>query len=81
MNKYVIEETTLSDIANSIRTAEESTEEIKTNEYADRIKQLEKMSTLEYMQIEDMVDGNFLEYSDEEIEKVAEYIEKFGGEE
>ena len=77
--KYLIQEQTLKDIADGIRHIEGTTDEIPVEEFAPRVSSFD-LSTVEYMSLMDLIDNNFLEYSDEEINKVSEYIEKFGGE-
>ena len=56
ITKYLIEEQTLTDIANSIRTMEGSNNTILVEEYASRITSIEP-TTEEYMRLSD-----FLEY-------------------
>ena len=56
LTKYLIEEQTLTDIANSIRTMEGSADTILVEDYASRITSIEP-TTEEYMRLSD-----FLEY-------------------
>ena len=56
LTKYLIEEQTLTDIANSIRTMEGSDDTILVEDYASRITSIEP-TTEEYMRLSD-----FLEY-------------------
>ena len=56
ITKYLIEEQTLTDIANSIRTMEGSNDTILVEDYASRITSIEP-TTEEYMRLSD-----FLEY-------------------
>ena len=56
ITKYMIEEQTLTDIANSIRTMEGSNDTILVEDYASRITSIEP-TTEEYMRLSD-----FLEY-------------------
>ena len=52
--KYIIEEQTLINIANSIRTREGSDDSILVEEYADRIKALD-LDTLEYLLLDQII--------------------------
>ena len=76
--KYVIEDATLNNIADAIRGKTNETEAIKTLDFASKIASID-LSTEEYMQIIDLMDSNDYVYSQEEIDKVEEYINKFGG--
>lgn len=78
MNKtYIIKDSTLIDIADAIRTMDETTETIEVNEYPERIKQL-KPSIEDYMRISDHllypnpIDDN--NYTDEAIKETEELI-------
>ena len=76
--KYVIEDATLNNIADAIRGKTNETEAIKTLDFASKIASID-LSTEEYMRIIDLMDSNDYVYSQEEIDKVEEYINKFGG--
>ena len=76
--KYLIQEQTLKDIADSIRHIEGTTNEISVEEFAPRVGSFD-LSTVEYMSLMDLIDGVQIEYSEEEINKVEEYMNKFGG--
>lgn len=76
--KYVIEDATLNNIADAIRGKTNETEAIKTLDFASKIASID-LSTEEYMRIVDLMDSNDYVYSQEEIDKVEEYINKFGG--
>lgn len=76
--KYVIKGSTLSDIADAIRGKNGETDKIKTIDFATKISEID-LSTLEYMQIMDLIDNNDYTYSEYEINKVEEYMNKFGG--
>lgn len=52
--KYIIEEQTLKNIANSIRTMESSDDAILVEEYADRIKTFD-LATLEYLLLDQII--------------------------
>ena len=82
--KYVIEDTTLTNIADAIRSKTNETETIKTLDFASKIANID-LSTEEYMTIVDMglnfaTDTVFPTYSDNEINKVDNYINFYGGE-
>lgn len=55
--KWLIEEQTLTDIANSIREKEGSIDAILVEEYANRISHIEPL-TEEYMRISDYISNN-----------------------
>lgn len=55
LTKYLIEEQTLTNIANSIRTMEGSNDAILVGEYASRINKIEP-STEEYMRLSDLLE-------------------------
>lgn len=55
LTKYLIEEQTLTNIANSIRTMEGSSDTILVEEYASRISKIEP-STEEYMRLSDLLE-------------------------
>ena len=76
--KYIIEEQTLASIAESIRHIEGSANPIPVEEFAPRVGAFD-LSTVEYMGLMDLIDGVQIEYSEEEINKVEEYMNKFGG--
>lgn len=76
--KYVIEDATLNNIADAIRGKTNETETIRTLDFASKIANID-LSTEEYMRIIDLTEGNDYVYSQEEINKVDEYINKFGG--
>ena len=82
--KYVIEDTTLTNIADAIRNKTNETETIKTLDFASKIANID-LSTEEYMALVDMglsfaTDAVFPTYSDNEINKVDNYINFYGGE-
>lgn len=79
MNQYVINETTLQDIADAIKSKTGITDSIATLEFAPIIRSLD-LSTLEYMAIIDITDGKYLDYTDYEINAVDEFIKFYGGE-
>ena len=78
--KYLIEEQTLTDIADSIREREGSVDAILVEEYANRISNIEP-STEEYMRLSDLFDypttPNEAWYSQEDISKVNDLIKHF----
>lgn len=77
ITKYLIEEQTLTDIANSIRTMEGSSDTILVEEYASRISKIEP-STEEYMRLSDYIAGkvpiNEDDYSVQNVSKCRELI-------
>ena len=82
--KYVIEDATLNNIADAIRGKTNETEAIKTLDFASKIASID-LSTEEYMALVDMglnfaTDTVFPTYSDNEINKVDNYIKYYGGE-
>ena len=82
--KYVIEDTTLTNIADAIRNKTNETETIKTLDFASKIASID-LSTEEYMALVDMglsfaTDAVLPTYSDNEINKVDNYIKYYGGE-
>lgn len=82
--KYVIEDATLNNIADAIRGKTNETEAIKTLDFASKIASID-LSTEEYMALVDMgfnfaTDAVFPTYSDNEINKVDNYINFYGGE-
>ena len=76
--KYLIEEQTLTDIADSIREREGSVDTILVEEYANRISNIEP-STEEYMRLSDLFDypttPNENNYTSEEVTKCQELID------
>lgn len=78
ITKYLIEEQTLIDIANSIREMEGSDAAILVEEYADRISHIEP-STEEYMRISDLSEYpdpvNETNYTEEEVAKCQAFID------
>ena len=78
LTKYLIEEQTLTDIANSIRTMEGSNNTILVEEYASRITSIEP-TTEEYMRLSDfleypeLIDDN--NYINEEVAKCQALID------
>lgn len=82
ITKYLIEEQTLTDIANSIRTMEGSSDTILVEEYASRISKIEP-STEEYMRISDYLDYpeliNENNYTEEEVAKCQALIDFYKG--
>lgn len=82
ITKYLIEEQTLTDIANSIRTMEGSSGTILVEEYASRISKIEP-STEEYMRISDYLNYpepiNENNYIEKEVAKCQELIDFYKG--
>ena len=82
ITKYLIEEQTLTDIANSIRTMEGSGATILVEEYANRISKIEP-STEEYMRISDYLDYpeliNENNYTEKEVAKCQALINFYTG--
>lgn len=78
ITKYLIEEQTLTDIANSIRTMEGSSDTILVEEYANRIINIEP-STEEYMRISDYLKYpepiNENNYTEKEVAKCQALID------
>ena len=80
LTKYLIEEQTLTDIANSIRTMEGSNNTILVEEYASRITSIEP-TTEEYMRLSDfleypeLIDDN--NYINEEVAKCQALIDYY----
>ena len=78
ITKYLIEEQTLTDIANSIRTMEGSSGTILVEEYASRISKIEP-STEEYMRISDYLNYpepiNENNYIEKEVAKCQAFID------
>lgn len=78
ITKYMIEEQTLTDIANSIRTMEGSADTILVEDYASRITSIEP-TTEEYMRLSDLleypklIDDN--NYINEEVAKCQALID------
>ena len=78
ITKYMIEEQTLTDIANSIRTMEGSNDTILVKDYASRITSIEP-TTEEYMRLSDLleypelIDDN--NYINEEVAKCQALID------
>lgn len=88
MNKtYIIKDSTLIDIADAIRTMDETTEAIEVEEYSERIKQL-KPTTEDYMRISDHLnypepinEDNYNHNDVEELNRLIKfYIEMEAGE-
>lgn len=82
--KYVIEDATLNNIADAIRGKTNETEAIKTLDFASKIANID-LSTEEYMALVDMglnfaTDAVLPTYSDNEINKVDNYMKYYGGE-
>lgn len=82
--KYVIEDATLTNIADAIRNKTNETEKIKTLDFANKIASID-LPTEEYMALVDMgleygLSGVFPTYTENEINKVNEYMEYYGGE-
>lgn len=77
LTKYLIEEQTLTDIANSIRAMDGSDDAILVKEYANKIINIEP-STEEYMQISDYIANNVPinedNYSVQNVSKCRELI-------
>lgn len=82
ITKYLIEEQTLTDIANSIRTMEGSNTAIPVEEYASRIIKIEP-STEEYMRISDYLNYpepiNENNYIEKEVAKCQAFIDFYKG--
>ena len=80
ITKYLIEEQTLTDIANSIRTMEGSNNTILVEEYASRITSIEP-TTEEYMRLSDLfaypTTPDEAWYTQEDITKVNNLIKHF----
>ena len=80
ITKYLIEEQTLTDIANSIRTMEGSNNTILVEEYASRITSIEP-TTEEYMRLSDLfaypTTPDEAWYTQENITKVNNLIKHF----
>lgn len=80
ITKYLIEEQTLTDIANSIRTMEGSNNTILVEEYASRITSIEP-TTEEYMRLSDLLEYPIMPdeawYTQEDITKVNNLIKHF----
>ena len=80
LTKYLIEEQTLTDIANSIRTMEGSNNTILVEEYASRITSIEP-TTEEYMRLSDLfaypTTPDEAWYTQEDITKVNNLIKHF----
>ena len=80
ITKYLIEEQTLTDIANSIRTMEGSNNTILVEEYASRITSIEP-TTEEYMRLSDLfaypTTPDEAWYVAEEVTKVDNLIRHF----
>ena len=80
ITKYMIEEQTLTDIANSIRTMEGSNNTILVEEYASRITSIEP-TTEEYMRLSDLFAYPIMPYeawyTQEDITKVNNLIKHF----
>lgn len=80
ITKYMIEEQTLTDIANSIRTMEGSADTILVEDYASRITSIEP-TTEEYMRLSDLfaypTTPNEAWYTQEYITKVNNLIKHF----
>ena len=80
LTKYLIEEQTLTDIANSIRTMEGSNNTILVEEYASRITSIEP-TTEEYMRLSDLfaypTTPDEAWYTQENITKVNNLIKHF----
>lgn len=78
--KYLIEEQTLTDIADSIREREGSVDAILVEEYANRISKIEP-STEEYMRLSDLLEYPITPdetwYTQEDITKVNNLIKHF----
>ena len=82
--KYVIEDTTLTNIANAIRNKTNETNNINTLDFANKIQNID-LSTSEYMALVDMGNDFGLTtalptYTEREINKVNYYIDFYGGE-
>lgn len=82
ITKYLIEEQTLTNIADSIRIMEGSNTAIPVEEYASRISKIEP-STEEYMRISDYLDYpeliNENNYTEKEVAKCQELIDFYKG--
>ena len=80
ITKYMIEEQTLTDIANSIRTMEGSADTILVEDYASRITSIEP-TTEEYMRLSDLfvypTTPDEAWYVAEEVTKVDNLIRQF----
>ena len=80
LTKYLIEEQTLTDIANSIRTMEGSADTILVEDYASRITSIEP-TTEEYMRLSDLfaypTTPDEAWYTQENITKVNNLIKHF----
>lgn len=80
--RYVIEGKTLTDIANAIRTQENSSETIPTTEFAKHIEGIEP-SIEDYMRISDGMSYpqplNESNYSKEEVDKCTRLIDFYKG--
>ena len=80
LTKYLIEEQTLTDIANSIRTMEGSNDTILVEDYASRITSIEP-TTEEYMRLSDLFAYPIMPdeawYTQEDITKVNNLIKHF----
>ena len=80
ITKYMIEEQTLTDIANSIRTMEGSADTILVEDYAARITSIEP-TTEEYMRLSDLLEYPIMPdeawYTQENITKVNNLIKHF----
>lgn len=77
--KYLIEEQTLTDIADSIRTMEKSSSPIAVEEYANHISNIEP-SVEEYMRLSDYMDYpyntlNENNYTEADVAKCQAYID------
>lgn len=76
--RYVIEEKTLTDIANAIRTQENSSETIPTIEFAKHIEEIEP-TIEEYMRISDLIvypaEANEKNYDEKSIEQCRNFLE------
>lgn len=82
--QYLIEDATLTNIAEAIRSKTNETETIRTLDFASKISGID-LSIEEYMSLVDMglnfaVDGMFPTYSENEINKVNYYMDFYGGE-
>lgn len=79
-NKYVINESTLEDIADAIREQDGTSEEINTLDYASRIRSID-LSTEDYMRLSDLLEYpisiNEDNYTESDINKTDELIEHF----
>lgn len=79
-NKYVINESTLEDIADAIREQDGTSEEIDTLDYASRIRSID-LSTEDYMRLSDLLEYpisiNEDNYTESDINKTDELIEHF----